>query len=116
MSSLEERPNRVFGSDSADDDGIRKTIGGKTGVVISVAAVDREAAKILGRTRIRQTVDILSFFANLGGGPRSQIVFAEDAGPKILSGFVFCEKKAEARLPSERVGPIAPFSFYGAIS
>jgi hypothetical protein len=111
MSSLVGRLSTVFGSDGTDSDGIRKLIAGRTGVVTRESAVDRDAAALLARHRIRQTVDILSFYANLGGSPRSQIVFAEDAGPKILSSFLFSEKRADRWMPSERVGPIAPFSF-----
>ena len=110
VSSLSQKLNDVFGPNRADDNVIRSTIG-KTGVLTSVIAVDSDAAKTIARKRIRQTIDILSFFANLGGSPRTQIVFAADAGPKILKGFVFCGPKVSGRLTSERVGPLAPFSF-----
>jgi len=110
MGSLEERLRKSFGSDT-DTSRVQKIIAGKTGVVTSEDAVDKDAAEMLARNRIRRTLDVLSFFSNLGGTPRSQIIFAEDAGPKRLNPFVFCERKTEGWMPSEWVGPIAPFSF-----
>jgi hypothetical protein len=111
VSSLEGRLNIIFASGTSDNDSIRKIISGKTIVTTSVKAVDSEAAKVLARGRIRQTVDILSFYANLGGRSRSQIIFAEDSGPKLLNWFLFTGQKPQGWMPSEWIGPLVPFSF-----
>lgn len=57
---------------------VNETIGGKSVISTTVHAVDAVAAQILGQGLIRQTVDILSFFANLGGQPRFRYCY-----PKI---------------------------------
>jgi hypothetical protein len=88
------------------------TIPGKVVISVSVHAVDATAAQILGQKLIRQTVDILSFFANLGGQARSQILLPEDSRPGIAKAFLFSET-GERHAASALVGPIAPFSFSG---
>lgn len=88
------------------------TIPGKVVISVSVHAVDATAAQILGQKLIRQTVDILSFFANLGGQARSQILLPEDSRRGIAKAFLFSET-GERHAASALVGPIAPFSFSG---
>jgi hypothetical protein len=92
---------------------VNETIRGKVVVSAPVHAVDATAAQILGQKLIRQTVDILSFFANLGGQACSQILLPEDSRPAIAKVFLFSEEIGERHAASTLVGPIAPFSFAG---
>jgi hypothetical protein len=90
-----------------------ETVEGKIVISTTVHAVDAIAAQILGQGLIRQTVDILSFFANLGGQPRSQILLPEDPRPALAKAFLFSEEAGERHAASTWVGPVAPFSFSG---
>jgi hypothetical protein len=86
---------------------------GKYGVSVTVAAVDGEAAQLLGKKIARQTVDIVNFYAgNLGPMPRSEVLlFAEGRGPGVLYTFFFAEEPPAFQHPHQRFGPIARFSF-----
>lgn len=90
---------------------IQELVRGQTWVFTLVNAVDGTAARIIARKRVRQTVDILNFYSNLGGRPPSQVLLAGDPRPGILNTFLFSEDPPAFEPPSERVGPIAPFSF-----
>jgi len=92
---------------------VNETIGGKIVISTTVHAVDPVAAQIQGQGLIRQTVDTLSFFANLGGQPRCQILLPEDPRPAMAKTFLFAEETGESHASSAWVGPIAPFSFSG---
>jgi hypothetical protein len=121
ISILVERINRVVLSAVGDEFGqkvqqdidtrIRTLVSGNTWLSTLVEAVDGEAARRAARKRVRQTADILNFYANLGGRPPSQILLAEDPRPGILNTFLFSEDPPTFQPPSERVGPIAQFSF-----
>jgi hypothetical protein len=121
VSGLLERINRVIVSAVGDDSAqtvnqdvatrIRSLVSGKTWLATLVEAVDGEAARRAARKRVRQTADILNFYANLGGRAPSQVLLAEDPRPGILNTFLFSEDPPAFQPPSERVGPIAQFSF-----
>ncbi|MGA2964958.1 MAG: hypothetical protein ABSD64_02020 [Terriglobales bacterium] len=90
---------------------IQKLVRGQTWVFTLANAVDGRAARLIARKRVRQTVDILNFYANLGGRPPCQVLLAEDPRPGILNTFLFSENPPAFEPPSERVGPIVAFSF-----
>jgi Apea-like HEPN len=122
LKSLLSRVDRIIASlvqpkwleDSRRDAAARTTalVKDKTGLSVKVHAVDREAAQTIGRRVARQTVDILNFYANLGRGPRAEVLlFAEGRGPGALYTFLFAEQPAAFQTPVERFGPEMPFSF-----
>jgi len=113
VARLLERVGRSKENSQVVREAVNETIGGKSVISTTVHAVDAVAAQILGQELIRQTVDILSFFANLGGQPRCQILLPEDPRAAMANTFLFAEETRERHASSAWVGPIAPFSFSG---
>ena len=115
--TLSKRLNTIFGTvaDAASQDEFwrrcKNLLGGRTCVWLHVEAVDESAARSLARKVLRNTVDVLSFFANLGGQPRSHLIYEDDARPGVLNTVIFSEELEIGSWPSERIGPVAPFSF-----
>jgi hypothetical protein len=99
----------------AKNDAVNKTqalIKEKTGVSVIVHAVDSKAAHVLAKTTARQAVDILNFYANLGGNPPSEVLlFSEGRGPGVLSTFLLSNERPAYSAPNERFGPYVQFSF-----
>lgn len=109
--SLQRKEHVEWAKNEAVDK-IRSLIMGKTGVVAAVYAVDSNAAHVLAKRTARQAVDILNFYANLGGNPPSEVsLFSEGRGSGVLSTFLLSDELPSYSAPSERFGPYIPFSF-----
>src|SRR5258708_5020475 len=94
-----------------DTESVKDAVRGKTWVSTLVEPVDPKSPHLLALRRIRQTVDILNFYANLGGQGDCQALLSEDARAVLESNIVFSQESDAREIGSRWVGSFVPFSF-----
>lgn len=109
-------PTAIVGTDTSGagtDAGLeilRKTMLGRTWCEVHVEASDKEAALRLAERRLRLTIDVIDFFADLRQG-RTRIFLPGDAGPSVRHALRIGTDGSTPDLAQVRVGPLVEFSF-----
>jgi hypothetical protein len=89
---------------------LRKMMLGGTWCQVHVEAVDKEAALRLAERRLRLTIDVINFFAELTQD-RTRIFLPGDAGPSARNALRIASDGSTPDIAQTRVGPLAEFSF-----
>jgi hypothetical protein len=89
---------------------LRKMMLGGTWCEVHVDAVDKEAALRLAERRLRLTVDVINFFADLTQD-RTRIFLPGDAGPSARNALRIACDGSTPDVTQTRTGPLAEFSF-----
>ncbi|MGB7283828.1 MAG: hypothetical protein WBE13_16300 [Candidatus Acidiferrum sp.] len=89
---------------------LRKMMLGGIWSEVHVEAIDKEAALRLAERRLRLTIDVINFFAELTQD-RTRIFLPGDAGPSARYALRIASDGSTPDLAQIRVGPLAEFSF-----